>query len=113
MNVLVESLQKRIEELEAAHASALKSAERFAALQHRVVEVEKESSILKDMVDALTDQLKASNNALRGIASCATKCPCCEMHARVARRAIADRCIPWDATGRPTVEMHHLRVDPR
>lgn len=29
-------------------------------------------------------------NALRGIASCATHCPCCEMHREIAERAIAE-----------------------
>ena len=33
-------------------------------------------------------------NALRGIASCATRCRCCELHNRIARRALGED-IPY------------------
>lgn len=35
-----------------------------------------------------SDRVAELEAALRGIASCATACPCCEMHARIARRAL-------------------------
>lgn len=42
----------------------------------------------RDVQDA--SALQRLLNALRGIASCATQCPCCEMHRRIAEQALAD-----------------------
>ncbi len=36
----------------------------------------------------MTDQLTSYRDTLRGIASCATQCGCCEMHRRVAQAAL-------------------------
>jgi hypothetical protein len=39
---------------------------------------------------ALQEARAAALNALRGIASCATSCGCCEMHQRIARSAVSE-----------------------
>jgi hypothetical protein len=43
--------------------------------------MESYSSELKEEIEKLT-------KALIGIASCATQCPCCEMHRRIANKAL-------------------------
>jgi hypothetical protein len=51
-------------------------------------------SLVEGIVDALAqlekrqDELERARAALGGIASCASKCSCCAMHAEVAQRAL-------------------------
>lgn len=53
-----------------------------------------ESRLAKAVKDALTPPADTRTReqrleqAMQGIASCATQCPCCEMHRRVAVRAL-------------------------
>lgn len=38
----------------------------------------------------LEERVATLENALRGIASCATQCDCCRMHVRIALRALGE-----------------------
>jgi hypothetical protein len=48
---------------------------------------EKKPDFLREVSDS---RLRTLVNALRGIASCATRCGCCEMHNRIANKALTD-----------------------
>lgn len=43
---------------------------------------------LKDRIERLELENERLRQALNGIATCATKCGCCEMHRRIAERAL-------------------------